>query len=663
MRRVSIKMLLPLVAVAFSAIACQNEGQQIPPQQKVTIEASTGVLTRTSLGNDGAVLWSEGDYIELNNTADMSGENYSRFDLVSGAGSSMASFEGVMPEGDVLIGMYGNVYPFYGEGELNVVGVKLAPMQPFMDASFAQLHNPMLAYYEPAQGNNIMFRNVCGLVEFKITGTGTLAEVRVSCGDQIMAGIMRVSVGPDDMDILEVDDETSTAVTVTDINTSLDDSTLVLVYCVLMPGTYDGLTVTMTDTEGNTVTRTAAEPVTVERSMITPVEGLVFDNVVGPAIAINVDEEHSDCFWTSVAFELTGNQEADSFVFINDSKENIDAFFAQTGDPVQALLEYGSPNEGNFALKLAAIPDTYMSIVALALNGGQPVGNVVRYDFMTPSWTIDETLNVTTTIDVIDGVANVTVNISGNATKLYSGVWAGGILDGLSEEQIAGQLTMMASVDVAGTNTYSFNVEEIPEGIELDAFAMAQGENGYSHVSTDTVYVPITPGEDTSEYRRFIGTWMADGLDSMAGSDISFNITVEEDVVGKTYRVSGLANMVEPGTFDDTIIAKFDGTNICFDFGSAAAGLYNGKEVIIRPQAFDSEASQMIVLSQYIGTYADGMVYFGGAECGYDMVDVDVQYLLASCFDMVWHANSSTSGSGAVTEGFIYSEPLSPEWK
>lgn len=663
MRRVSIKMLLPLVAVAFSAIACQNEGQQVPPPQKVTIEASTGVLTRTGLGNDGAVLWSEGDYIELNNTADMSGENYSRFDLVSGAGSSVASFEGVMPEGDVLIGMYGNVYPFYGEGELNVVGVKLAPMQPFMDASFAQLHNPMLAYYEPAQGNNIMFRNVCGLVEFKITGTGTLAEVRVSCGDQIMAGIMRVSVGPDDMDILEVDDETSTAVTVTDINTSLDESTPVSVYCVLMPGTYDGLTVTMTDTEGNTVTRTAAEPVTVERSMITPVEGLVFDNVVGPAIAINVDEEHSDCFWTSVAFELTGNQEADSFVFIHDSKENIDAFFAQTGDPVQALLEYGSPNEGNFALKLAAIPDTYMSIVALALNGGQPVGNVVRYDFMTPSWTIDETLNVTTTIDVIDGVANVTVNISGNATKLYSGVWAGGILDGLSEEQIAGQLTMMASVDVAGTNTYSFNVEEIPEGIELDAFAMAQGENGYSHVSTDTVYVPITPGEDTAEYRRFIGTWMAEGLDSMAGSDISFNITVEEDVVGKTYRVSGLANMVEPGTFDDTIIAKFDGTNICFDFGSAAAGLYNGKEVIIRPQAFDSEASQMIVLSQYIGTYADGMVYFGGAECGYDMVDVDVQYLLASCFDMVWHANSSTSGSGAVTEGFIYSEPLSPEWK
>ena len=104
MRRVSIKMLLPLVAVAFSAIACQNEGQQVPPPQKVTIEASTGVLTRTGLGNDGAVLWSEGDYIELNNTADMSGENYSRFDLVSGAGSSVASFEGVMPEGVVPIG-------------------------------------------------------------------------------------------------------------------------------------------------------------------------------------------------------------------------------------------------------------------------------------------------------------------------------------------------------------------------------------------------------------------------------------------------------------------------------------------------------------------------------------------------------------------------------
>ena len=156
----------------------------------------------------------------------------------------------------------------------------------------------------------------------------------------------------DDMVILEMDNETGTAVTVTDINTSLDESTPVSVYCVLMPGTYDGLTVTMTDTEGNTVTRTAAEPVTVERSMITPVEGLVFDNVVGPAIAINVDEEHSDCFWTSVAFELTGNQEADSFVFIHDSKENIDAFFAQTGDPVQALLEYGSPNEGNFALNM-----------------------------------------------------------------------------------------------------------------------------------------------------------------------------------------------------------------------------------------------------------------------------------------------------------------------
>ena len=50
MRRVSIKMLLPLVAVAFSAIACQKGDDQGEPQpQKVKLEASTGVLSRTSL--------------------------------------------------------------------------------------------------------------------------------------------------------------------------------------------------------------------------------------------------------------------------------------------------------------------------------------------------------------------------------------------------------------------------------------------------------------------------------------------------------------------------------------------------------------------------------------------------------------------------------------
>lgn len=663
MKKIYIKMLLPLVAVAFSAIACQKGDDQGEPQpQKVKLEASTGVLSRTSLGENGAVLWSAGDSFELKNAADMSADS-EVFSLVSGEGSSVAAFEGVMPAGDVLIGLYGmNCYPFYGNGENNVVGIKLEPVQPFMDASFASRYNPMLAYYEPAQGNDIMFRNVCGLVEFQITGTGTLAELRVSCSDKVMAGIMQVAVEPSSMNIVDVVDEPSAAVTVTGINAPLSESTPVSVYCVLMPGTYEDLNVTMTDTEGNTVTRTATEAVTVERSVVTPVEGLVFDNVVGPALAINVDEELSDCFLTYVTFEFTGNQTADSYVFMSGSKERIDEFM-QSSDPVQVLLKRGIPNDGKFSYKLIATPDTNSSIVALALNGGEPVGSVVRYDYMTPSLTIDETLDVTATVDVTGGVANVTVNISGDAIALYSGLWLGGILDGLSDAEIASQLVaQQPAVDVTGNAMYSYQVSDIPEGIELDVFAMVKSETGYSNVFKDTLYVPIEPGEDTAEYRRFIGTWTATGVDQVYGSSISFTVTVEEDVIGKTYKVSGLANKT-PGVFDDTIIAVFDGANICFDFGSTTAGLYENMEIMMRPMMLNAETSEMVGLSQYLGTYADGDVYFGGAEYGYDMVDVNVQYIFGSCFDMVWLAEGTSPSGSAVTEGFSYAEPVAPVWK
>ncbi len=652
-------MLRPLVAVAFSAIACQNEGQQIPPQQKVTIEASTGVLTRTSLGNDGAVLWSAGDSFELNNPADLTGSSYSVFTLVSGAGESTASFEGVLPEGDAFVGVYGNrVSSFNDNGDPNTVGIMLEPVQPYADASFASKYNPMVAYFEPSAGNTVMFRNVCGLVEFRITGIGTLQELRISSGDKVMSGVMEVHVTRDDVAIQGMTELTGSFISVNGINAELSTDTPLSVYCVLSPGTYEGFTVIMTDTEGNTVTKNTTDVITVERAVVTPVEGLVFDNTVAPAIEVSVDETLSDCFVTYINIALTGSQDADGFMYLAGSSEEMDMWMS-TNDPIQLLLEYGDyVDQTSTVQKWNFYPETQISMAVLAVKGKEPVGNVVRRDFDVPAIPIDETLDVTATVDVTGGVANVTVNFSGDAIALYSGLWFGGVLDGLSDAEIASHLVALCpAVDVTGNVMYSYQVSDIPEGIKLDVFAMVKSENGYSNVSKDMLYVPIEPGEDTWEYRRFIGEW------SVSGDDVApFTVTVAEDVVGKTYRVSGLANYY-PGEFDDTIIAKFDGANIYFETGTHTAEIFpEYSYAYFQAYVYNIEADGWDRIYQLTGMYSNGQVVFGNGDgnYAYEIRSNTEDAAFGSCRNMVW---SSGAGNNASTEGFGNGTPVNPGWK
>lgn len=655
-------MLIPLAAIAFSATACKQEPVSKPELEKVTLTASVEG-TRTSLGENGTVLWSASDSFDLLDATDMSGTPQ-EFTLTSGAGSTVAEFEGMLPSDNALIGVYAwSMY--YSVVEPNTVGVYLQAAQPYVNASFASKYNPMVAYYEPAQGGNIMFRNVCGLVEFRITGTGTLSNMRISCGDKVMAGGMHVQVLPEEITIVDVVEQ-NTAITITDINTPLSEDTPLSVYCVMMPGTYENMTIVMTDTEGNTVTKTAATPITVERAVVTPVQNIVFDNVVAPALEVTVDETRSDCFQTWLDISLTGSQTADSFVFLflSDYDGSIGEWLAAMGDPVRALIETGYSNEGKWTLGFSAFPGKRSVYAFLALNGGEPVGGVVTFEHTAPEMVLDETLNVSVSAEITEpSILNVTVDITGNATTLYSSVWADGVLDGLTEEELASVIVSNAPMyDVTGLSNYSYPLE-VPEGQTVDIVAMTKGENGYSRPVKYEYYIPVVPGEDSEEYRRFIGTWTVTGQDGMNGGSIAFQITVEEDVVGKTYRVSGLANYAYGIDFDDTVVARFDGANIYFDYGIITAGTYEGMSVMMRPMQYDAGTDTYMVVQKYVGTYVDGNVSFAGVEIGYDMVDTNSTTRFGQCFNMVWSPAGSTPTSSSTTESFLYAEPVNVVWQ
>lgn len=72
-------------------------------------------------------------------------------------------------------------------------------------------------------------------------------------------------------------------------------------------------------------------------------------------------------------------------------------------------------------------------------------------------------------------------------------------------------------------------------------YCIAIDENGnFGPLAEGKFHTTETPGEDTAEYRQFIGTWQMDYTDAITQKAGTMQVEITERVVGKSYYVSGL---------------------------------------------------------------------------------------------------------------------------
>lgn len=202
--------LLPLI-MAF-AVACQTEEMPAPGQNE-TIEgeltekvftADFSAETKTVLDESRNVKWSSGDVVTI-----YGGAESAPADAVISDDGYSASLTVVLPETEV----YYAVYPAIAakgctDGRLKL---ELPAKQTAVAGSFDK--NAALAVAR-SEARNFSFKNVCGLLAFKVAEEGVTSVAISSLGDEPLAGAAEVVFAEDGTPEVTATDATAKTVTV-----------------------------------------------------------------------------------------------------------------------------------------------------------------------------------------------------------------------------------------------------------------------------------------------------------------------------------------------------------------------------------------------------------------------------------------------------------------
>ncbi len=276
-----MKIFRFVIALAIAPLfitSCATFGEESPDadSKKSRIIACTERASRTTMGNNYSVLWSDGDLIAvfgfMNDHSEPSAEIYQ---LVSGVGSANGVFEGGLPSN---FDIYSAIYPISMFQAMSYSGQILLEL-PYDNAVYTEQNfldeaNPMYAVGTLEGG--FKFKNLCGILELKVNGTGTISAIRVEA-DSAISGSFLVQNGEAVLYRVQGYDAYNYVAATISPAITLSTDTARSIYVILPPKTYSNLKITTTDTAGGTTTLTAANPITITRSAITPVSIFTHD--------------------------------------------------------------------------------------------------------------------------------------------------------------------------------------------------------------------------------------------------------------------------------------------------------------------------------------------------------------------------------------------------
>lgn len=285
-------ILLAAGAVMLSAASCSVEESKLTPvasDPRVPMEFTT-LSTKTALvpSDDNAVVWSADDAVAI-----FDGTYANKFTISSEPGTSSATFAGkAVPDAD-----YYAIYPFSNDAELNgtVISSVLPAEQHYVAGTFDTMLNPSVA---KALGGatELSFSNVASILQVNVENLGdkVVKEVAVKATEKL-AGDYTVEMSGDEYIAKAAENAVAEVKVVADEAVAADKF-----YAVLLPGTYTGLTVTVTYSDGTYSEKAVSSSVEI------PVSGGRIVSVDGSEVETPASESLYDKFMAGENIIIAG---------------------------------------------------------------------------------------------------------------------------------------------------------------------------------------------------------------------------------------------------------------------------------------------------------------------------------------------------------------------
>lgn len=273
-----------LLAALLAVLSCSHK-EPVPQKEGsvifVKIEDSA---TKAQIGTSGIFSWSEADKIGV--FSDVAADPV-EYTLRSGAGYSVASFEGSAVEGTVFHAWYPSTAKCDGKTFRSVLPTKVRHSVPVCALEGMPL------YGISRSCEDITVRSLCGVLEFNLTGNGMLQSVLLEADKPVsgeflcnLTGAGLIAMGKNASRIISMDAS----------GTELSFFRPTPFYFILPPGEYDELKFTVTDAQGSTTVFSASETVVIKAGELSEATSVAPD-----VDLINMEflseKNGSGCFW------------------------------------------------------------------------------------------------------------------------------------------------------------------------------------------------------------------------------------------------------------------------------------------------------------------------------------------------------------------------------
>ena len=276
--RIVMKRIIVICLLALTAIyGCQvNELVEVDPESKSFTASTEDNCTKTSLDDQGNVLFKQGDRMSIFVGSTIN-EQYQVTD--DSDGKTSAALIKVTGNGFIAGGEIDNNIAFYPyapaitiakNGSAFVLSdITLPSIQYYAENSFGNGAFPMAAVTSNAEDMHLKFKNVLGGVKLQLTGTGVVKSVSIrGNGNEILCGAAEVTVSNTSTPTISLTDASAKTVTLDcGDGVQLNSETATSFIIALPPMTMEsGFTVVVTDTEGKQMEVSTSRPQAITRS-------------------------------------------------------------------------------------------------------------------------------------------------------------------------------------------------------------------------------------------------------------------------------------------------------------------------------------------------------------------------------------------------------------
>ena len=263
----------------MTSCATDTELEVAPTTQSNKFYASIEApATRTYVDKDDKLLWNANDEITL-----FQGNAYPRqFRFMGETGKNYGEFEEINPPSGVISAtpLEANyaIYPYAANTTISNQGqisYTIPAVQPYAKDSFGLGANTMVAVTKNTTDNFLAFKNLCGYFEFSLYGDITVKsiEFKGNYNEKLAGAVTITATNQDDPTFVFAADATET-ITLDcgdGVKLGVDAANATKFWFVVPATTYaEGITLTITDTEGKKMTKSTSKSITIERSTVQP---------------------------------------------------------------------------------------------------------------------------------------------------------------------------------------------------------------------------------------------------------------------------------------------------------------------------------------------------------------------------------------------------------